>query len=321
LGGADGFLEYASGDYVGVAVDTAGTSYVTGEINWQGTFGSITVTLPSGGQGIFVAKFDPNGTALWADGMGRNSSSYDQFGNGQSLAVDGAGNVYVGGYYAGTFDFDPGSGQHILSSMNGKLGRNRTSVFVEKLTASGSFIWADSFDSSLDANFSAMVLDANANVYLTGTFGGAKNDFNPGRGTYSLDPSKGRGFFEKLDTNGKFVWAENINVSPASIAVDSSGYVYIGGSFSGTVDFDPGSGTYNLTSAGGNDAFVLKLTSAGAFLSVLDMGGAGDDAVSSIAIDPLGHVYLVGTFQLTATFGSTILTSQGGTNFFLAELN
>jgi len=326
LGGVDGalFPDFSAGaPILALAVDTAGNSYITGQMNNpQATFGSITVTLPSGGQGVFVAKFDPNGTALWADGMGRDCNRFGQYGEGLSIALDKAGNVYVAGDYAGKFDFDPGPGHYILSSIFGPHYGYKTSTFVEKLTANGSFIWADSFDS--DAVWlSAMTFDGNGNVYLTGFFvtNYLGNDFDPGKGTYSLDPSKGGGFFEKLDTNGKFVWAENIAAGPTSIAVDSSGNIYVGGHFSGTVDFDPGAGTTNLTSAGGADAFILKLSNAGAFLSALDMGGAGNDTVTGIAIDPLGDVYLVGTFQLTATFGSTILTAQGDTNFFLAELN
>ena len=38
-----------------------------------------------------------------------------------------------------------------------------------------------------------------------------------------------------------------------SVAVDGSGNAYITGAFSGTVDFDPGPGTTNLTSVGTSD--------------------------------------------------------------------
>ena len=51
------------------------------------------------------------------------------------------------------------------------------------------------------------------------------------------------------------------------------------------------------------------------------MGGSGNDAVKSIAVDPLGDIYAAGVFVDTATFGSTTLTSQGGSDLFVAKLN
>jgi hypothetical protein len=50
------------------------------------------------------------------------------------------------------------------------------------------------------------------------------------------------------------------------VALDSAGNVYTTGFFLGTVDFDPGAGTFNLTSAGSGDLFVSKLDASGNFV-------------------------------------------------------
>ena len=79
--------------------------------------------------------------------------------------------------------------------------------------------------------------------------------------------------------DGDFVWAKSMGgpyaVSVATaITVDASGNIYTTGGFSGTVDFDPGPGTFNLTAAGNRDIFLSKLDSAGNFLWVSNMGGS-----------------------------------------------
>ena len=84
-----------------------------------------------------------------------------------------------------------------------------------------------------------------------------------------------------------------------AITVDASGNVYTAGLFRVTVDFDPGAGVYNLTSAGSCDIFVSKSDSSGNFLWAKRMGGIDGDAAFSIAIDPAGSgaVYTTGSFM------------------------
>src|SRR5438552_2041239 len=86
-----------------------------------------------------------------------------------------------------------------------------------------------------------------------------------------------------------------------AIAVDAAGNVYATGGFSGTVDFDPGPGVFNLTSAGGYDAFVSKLDGAGNFVWARALGSSTDDG-NGIAVDGAGNVYTTGAFQGTADF-------------------
>jgi hypothetical protein len=89
----------------------------------------------------------------------------------------------------------------------------------------------------------------------------------------------------------------------ATLAVDGAGAVYLTGSFSGTLSFNPAGGA-NLTSAGGNDIFVTKLDTNGAFQWAVSAGGTGDDSGNAIAVDSFGDVYVTGSIGAgTATFG------------------
>ncbi|MCH2420088.1 MAG: hypothetical protein MK181_09770, partial [Acidimicrobiales bacterium] len=72
------------------------------------------------------------------------------------------------------------------------------------------------------------------------------------------------------------------------MAVDSSGNVYTAGSFSGTVDFDPGAGTANLSSNGSEDVFVSKLDSSGNYVWAKNFGVPGPDYGGSAAEDAAG---------------------------------
>src|SRR5207253_1869806 len=104
------------------------------------------------------------------------------------------------------------------------------------------------------------------NVYSTGLFTGTVN-FNPNNGKAQY-LSGGGVFVSKLSASGSYVDAAGLAASTTSnngraLALDGAGNVYLTGVFSGTADFDPTAGTYNLTSNGSVDAFVAKLTQSG----------------------------------------------------------
>jgi hypothetical protein len=109
-----------------------------------------------------------------------------------------------------------------------------------------------------------IAVDASGNVYTTGSFEGTA-DFDPGSGVSNLTSAGDNDVFvRKLDASGNFLWARSMGGTGSDrgggIAVDASGIVYTTGWFSSTVDFDPGAGTVNLTSAGARDIFVQKLS-------------------------------------------------------------
>nr|NIN00103.1 hypothetical protein [candidate division Zixibacteria bacterium] len=82
-----------------------------------------------------------------------------------------------------------------------------------------------------------------------------------------------------------------------SATVDSSGNVYVTGEFQGTVDFDPGAGIDNHTSAGDEDIFLTRINSDGTYGWTKTMGGADIDRGWSATVDSSGNVYVAGDFQ------------------------
>ena len=126
-----------------------------------------------------------------------------------------------------------------------------------------------------------------------------------------------------------FEWAKSMGGSSTEISkcitVNTSDYIYITGSFNGTVDFDPGAATFNLISSGGEDVFVQKLDANGNFIWARSMGGMSNEIGRSITTDASGFVYITGYFEGTADFDPSIaifnLTSNGVDDVFILKLD
>jgi hypothetical protein len=134
----------------------------------------------------------------------------------------------------------------------------------------GDFVRAMAIGADASDQRHAIALDASGNVYTTGFFQDTA-DFNPGPGTFDLI-SEGPNdiFVSKLSSNGDFVWAKAMGGISGEygkgISVDTSGNAHITGYFQGTVDFDPGIGTFNLASIkDSDDIFIVLLSGPPAF--------------------------------------------------------
>jgi hypothetical protein len=125
----------------------------------------------------------------------------------------------------------------------------------------------------------------------------------------------------KCDPAGNWLWAVQAGSSSSDygwdIEVDSGGNVYITGYFRNTADF----GSTSLTSYGGYDTYAAKLDPDGNWLWVVQAGGTGDDMGYGIAADPQGNALITGKFLGTATFGTTVLSSLGFSEIYVAKLD
>ena len=245
--------------------------------------------------------------------------------NGNDIALDQFGNIYVTGEFEGTVDFDPGSGTNNLTSLGNKDG------FIVKLSANGSLSWAKAIGgTSLDFS-NSINIDQNNAIVLTGCFNGTV-DFNLGSGVYNLTSAgSADAWVLKLNMNGGFIWAKqlgsNLTEFANSLTTDLNNNVLVTGYFTGISDFDPGTATYNLTSNGGGDVFILKLNSLGNFVWAKSMGGgvsSSNDYGSSIVTDNSGNVFTVGSFKgiidLNTDTGTFLAGSSNG-SIFVHKLN
>lgn len=87
-----------------------------------------------------------------------------------------------------------------------------------------------------------------------------------------------------------------------SIVADKYGNVYLMGTFSGTVDFDPSPNTFFLSSNGGTDVFITKFGSNGNHLWTISFGGKNYEEAVSLKIDLEGNLFSVGHFKDTVDF-------------------
>ncbi|MDE0874712.1 MAG: SBBP repeat-containing protein, partial [Acidimicrobiales bacterium] len=144
-----------------------------------------------------------------------------------------------------------------------------------------------------------VAVDSSGNVYTTGYFNGTV-DFGAGDVT---SPGLSDVFVTKFDSSGAHQWTTTLGGTLSdfgrSVAVDSSGNVYVTGDFTGTVNFGAG----NVTTAGTQDVFVTKLNSSGAHQWTTTFGGASDDRGYSVAVDGSGNVHVTGSFAGTVNFG------------------
>jgi hypothetical protein len=321
-----GGVSQASGH--SVALDSSGNVYVAGRFRGTADFdpGSETQNLTSnGGVDGFVVKLDSNGDFVWAKSFGGAQTDV-----ARGVAVDSAGNVYVNGYFRSTVDFDPGDG-----NQNKTAAGSSDDIFLLKLNADGDFVSVAQFGSAGYDQPSSIAVDSSDNVLLFGNTRGTI-DLDPGEGTANFSPSNGDFFIVKLDSNGVYTWSAGFtgasygyaSETGEGLATDSSGNVYATGYYNGTVDFDPGDGTANMTATGNPDVFVLKLNSSGALLWAKSLGGSNAAYGRSIDVDSSGNVYTTGNFDGTADFdpgsGTENLSSAGGSrdnDVFVSKLN
>jgi hypothetical protein len=299
--------------YVDANRDIYITGYFSGTADFDPNAPQVNITS-NGGTDIFVEKLDYAGAMYWARRMGGTGN--DQ---GLGIAVDNSGNVHTTGLFRNTVDFFPLGGVYNLTSAG------NADVFVQQLDPTGNFNWANGMGGTGDDTGRSIAVDLTGNVHVTGDF-----EVIASFGSTTIISNGLKDVFaSKLDNSGSFQWSKSFGGASTdrgrSIAVDDSGNSYITGDFSGTSDFDPGTGTADLTSFGLTDIFIEKLDVSGNYTWTKQMGGNEDDQGNGIAVDDSGSILTAGFFKSTVDFDPEVsvfnLTSSGGRDIFIQKLS
>ncbi|MCG3165774.1 MAG: hypothetical protein POELPBGB_01549 [Bacteroidia bacterium] len=311
-----------------MTLDASGNVIISGYYGNSTDFdpGNGTANLSfSGSEDAFIAKYSTDGNYIWAKGFG--GIGLEQI---SDVAVDAQGNIYLAGYFEQVVDFDPGNGTTSLTVIGG--GPTASNLFFAKYDASGNFTWVKQIPTSTSQI--CIAANASGNVFIAGSFVGFSGnpvDFDPGNGTANITAAgAGDIFFARYDTNGNYVFAKGMGGSSiqggldkaTGIDADNNDNVYLCGIFGQTTDFDPGSGTANLTAAWSGDMFFAKYNSNGDYLWAHNFQSDDYNTLRILLVNN-SDIILSGGFAATTDFdpgnGTANLTSTGDQDIFFAR--
>lgn len=311
------FLGGSSNDFAyGLAVDSAGNAYITGETASL-NFPTASALQPTkaGGIDAFITKLNASGSALTYSTYLGGSATDRAYG----IAVDSAGSTYITGSTSST-DFPTVSP---IQASNAGL----SDVFVAKLNASGSalsystYLGGGNYDDGR-----GIALDSSGNAYIAGESTSIDfptvSPFQASFGGGSTDA-----IVAKLNASGSalsfstYLGGNDLDQG-FGIAVDSTGQAVVTGKTAAT-NF-PTASPIQASSAGGIDAFVTRFNATGSALSYSTyLGGSGSDSGNSVALDATDAAYITGNTSSSnfPTVNPVQASYAGSIDVIAAKLN
>ncbi len=242
-----------------IAVSSSGNIYTTGLVSGTQDLDPTTNAYYLTNCN-FIAKYNNTGTFIWANGF---TGTRDN----KSIFIDNNENIYISGYFSGTTQFGVSYSMDLTSN-------GLKDIYFAKYISNGNSIWANKIGGTSNDFSAKIICNSGGSLYLTGNyFTGPANpvDFDSGTGVAIIGYSSttnNTGFIAKYDTSGVYIVAKAI--MPIGdygtynlfndIALDNSDNIIITGAFKNTVDFDPSSSVYSLTSSiyGTENMFFAK---------------------------------------------------------------
>ncbi len=288
-----------------IAVDSAGDAYVTGytfSTNFPTTSGAAQLDN-AGVENVFVTKLNPAGNALvfstYLGGSGLTpgvNPSYLPY-PAPAIAIDSAGNAYVGGTTQSTNFPTKNAYQSACADSGCAFG----DAFVTKFSPTGALVYSTYLGGSGEDLGTGITVDSAGEAYITGYTSSPDFPTTPGALQPTFDNSI-EAFVTKLNSAGDgLVYSTYLGgsarLSSNAIAVDPAGDAYVTGlvTSSGFPTQNPEQPSCGDPGCSQGDAFVSKLNPAGSALVYSTyLGGSGQDIAFAIAVDSSGNAFVAG---------------------------
>lgn len=286
---AVGDIDKVSDEIDGVSVDNNGNTIISGVFRGQVNVGSKTYSAV-GGDDIFLASFDRNGTLRWSKQFGGSGSD-----NTFDLTTDASGNIYLSGWYSGSVDF---GGIPLRSA-------GQTDMFVAKFNTDGGLLWARSFGSAAADGGNEIAVTPGGEIAASMMTDGPTTI--SGR-NYSFGGGRRDAFVIRMNTNGEVQWVALAN-SPGreqirAMAISDDGEVYVGYQFRGALRMSgTGETVRSLSGNGRFDGALARLDSRGRLMWLLPVISDDDDNVRGIGIGSADEIYASGMLQGSVEIG------------------
>jgi hypothetical protein len=321
LGGSATYLGTSGQDVgYGIAVDSAGSAYVTGSTassDFPTTAGAFDTTF-NGFDDAFVTKLNATGSALvYSTYLGGTANEF-----GLGIAVDSAGNAYVTGDTDST-GFPTTAGA-LDTTQNGSYD-----AFVTKLNATGSaLVYSTYLGGSTTDIGTGIAVDSAGAAYVTGET--LSSDLPTTAAAFDTTQNGGDdAFVTKLDATGSaLVYSSYLGGSASDqgfgIAVDSAGAAYVAGATLSS-DLPTTAGAFDTTFNGGHDVFVTKLDATGSALVYSTyLGGTSGEFANAIAVDSAGSASVTGgtgSSDFPTTAGAFDTSLNASVDAFVTKLS
>jgi predicted SpoU family rRNA methylase len=300
----------------GITTDSSGSIMITGytfSSNAIATTGAYQMAF-SGSPDVFIAKFNANGTRMWASYYGGSGDDY-----GYGITTDSGGNIMITGRTSSPNAIaTTGSYQMTFSGT--------TDAFIAKFNASGNMLWATYYGGSTDDSGQGITSDASGNILITGN-SLSTNAIATTSAYQTTKDGYADAFIVKFNTNGTRIWATYYGGSDwdygYGITTDTSGNIILLGNTS-SVTAIASIGANQIANGGGDDIFIAKFNANGTRIWATYYGGNGDDYGYGITTDSSGNLIITGktnSANAIATTGSYQTTFNGNADAFIAKFN